>query len=255
MKNLTPNTFKTAIREGRTTYGIWNGIPHVYAGEICAGAGFDWVVVDGEHAPFDLQSMIHQVQSIELHGIPAIVRIPNDDASVIKQLLDAGARNIIVPMIESGRQAEGIARSMSYPPRGIRGVGTALSRAAQWNRVKDYFNRADKEVCCIAQVESVRGVEALDEILDVEGIDVILLGPADLAASMGLLGQPGHSEVVEQVKRCIKRIVAAGKAAGFLTVSDRLIREYRDCGATMVGVGLDSLLLAKATEALAREWK
>ena len=158
-------------------------------------------------------------------------------------------------MIESADQAELIAKAMRYPPLGFRGVGTALARAAQWNRVNDYFKLADDQMCCIGQIESVKAVDALDEILEVEGLDVCFLGPADLGATMGYLGQPGHPEVVALVKDCIKKIVKAGKIAGFLTGSKSLIQEYMDAGAKMVGVGLDTILLAKATKALAETYK
>ena len=187
--------------------------------------------------------------------MPAIVRIPSADPVMIKQLVDAGAQNILAPMIESADQAELIAKAMRYPPVGFRGVGTALARAAQWNRVNDYFKLADDQMCCIGQIESVKAVDTLDEILEVEGLDVCFLGPADLGATMGYLGQPGHPEVVALVKDCIKKIVKAGKIAGFLTGSKSLIQEYMDAGALMVGVGLDTILLAKATKALAETYK
>lgn len=253
--NIRINTFKKQILSGQKTYGIWNGIPHSYVAEICAGAGFDWVCVDAEHAPFDLSSIVRNIQAIQSHDVPAIVRIPSADPVIIKQLMDAGAQSIVVPMIESGEQAELIAKAMVYPPKGIRGVGTALARAAQWNRVNDYFKLADEQMCCIGQIESIKGVEALDEILEVEGLDVIFLGPADLAATMGYLGQPGHPEVVRIVKDCIQKIVKSGKVAGFLTGSKELIQAYSDEGALMIGLGLDTILLAKATKSLAEEYK
>jgi len=252
---IRKNTFKKNILAGKKQYGIWNGIPDSYAAEICAGAGFDWICIDGEHAPFDLRTILHNMQAIQSYDVPAIVRIPSADPVMIKQLVDAGAQNILAPMIESADQAELIAKAMRYPPLGFRGVGTALARAAQWNRVNDYFKLADDQMCCIGQIESVKAVDALDEILEVEGLDVCFLGPADLGATMGYLGQPGHPEVVALVKDCIKKIVKAGKIAGFLTGSKSLIQEYMDAGAKMVGVGLDTILLAKATKALAETYK
>ncbi len=252
---LRKNTFKENIYQGKKQYGIWNGIVDSYAAEMCAGAGFDWVCIDGEHAPFDLRTILHNMQAIQSHNVPAIVRIPAADPVLIKQLLDAGAQNILAPMIESGDQAELIAKAMVYPPKGIRGVGTALARAAQWNRVNDYFKLANDEMCCIGQLESIKGVEALEDILAVDGLDIVFIGPADLGATMGYLGQPGHAEVVALVKDCIKRIVKSGKIAGFLTGSKQLIQEYSDCGAQMIGVGVDSILLAKATKAMAERYK
>lgn len=252
---IRKNTFKENLLKGKKQYGIWNGIPDSYAAEICAGAGFDWICIDGEHAPFDLRTTLHNMQAIQSHNVPTIVRIPSADPIKIKQLVDAGAQCILAPMIESADQAELIAKAMRYPPVGFRGVGTALARAAQWNRVNDYFKLADDQMCCIGQIESIKAVEALDEILKVEGLDVCFIGPADLAATMGYLGQAGHPEVVALVKETIKKIVKAGKIAGFLTGSKPLIQEYMNAGASMVGVGLDTILLAKATKALAATYK
>ena len=171
---IRQNSFKHNLKAGKRQYGIWNGLADSYAAEICAGAGFDWVCIDGEHAPFDLRTILHNMQAIQSHNVSAIVRIPSVDVHLIKQLTDAGAQNILVPMIESAEQARLIAKAMIYPPKGTRGVGTALARAAQWNRVDDYFKLANEQMCCIGQIESIKGVEALDEILEVEGLDVCL---------------------------------------------------------------------------------
>ncbi len=252
---IRKNILKENLLKGKQQYGIWNGIPDSYAAEICAGAGFDWICIDGEHAPFDLRTTLHNMQAIQSHNVPTIVRIPAADPIKIKQLVDAGAQNILAPMIESADQAELIAKAMRYPPVGFRGVGTALARAAQWNRVNNYFQLADDQMCCIGQIESIKAVDALDEILEVDGLDVCFIGPADLAATMGYLGQAGHPEVVALVKDTVKKIVKAGKIVGFLTGSKLLIQTYMDAGALMVGVGLDTILLAKATKALAATYK
>lgn len=250
------NTFKKHIREGIRQYGIWNGIPHSYAAELCAGAGFDFVVIDAEHAPFEMGQILIQLQAMSRYpDCSPIVRIPNDNPVLMKTLMDAGVQNFIVPMIESAQQAESMVQAVRYPPRGIRGVGTALSRAAQWNRVNDYFKLADDQMCLITQIESVRGVEALDDILKVEGVDVVFLGPADLAGSMGYLGEPGHPEVIQTVNDCLKRIQASDKAGGVLTSDKGLIKKYENLGVTMMGVGLDTILLSKATSALAAAYK
>ena len=248
------NTFKKQILSGQKTYGIWNGLPHIYAAEICAGAGFDWVCIDGEHSPFSFDSILQNLLAIQSHNVTSIVRIPSADPVLIKQLLDAGAQNILIPMIETVEQATLMAHAMRYPPNGFRGVGTGLARAAQWDRVNDYLKLADAQMCCIGQIETLKGVQALDEILKVPGMDVLFIGPADLAASMGYLGQSDHPEVVNIVKDCIQKIVTAGKVAGFLTLSKALIKTYTDAGALMIGVGADSLLLEKATKALADEY-
>ncbi|MEZ4849093.1 MAG: HpcH/HpaI aldolase/citrate lyase family protein [Bacteroidia bacterium] len=252
---IKTNKLKQQLQNGQKTYGIWNGIPHSYVAEICAGSGFDWVCIDAEHGPFDLNSILSNLQAIQSHDASAIVRIPSADPIMIKQLLDAGAQNILCPMIESATQAETIAKAMVYPPEGIRGVGTAQARAAQWDRVRDYLHVANEQMCCMAQIESVKGVEALDEILTVKGVDVLFMGPADLAATMGYLGQAGHPDVVKTVKECIRKIVRAGKIAGFLTLSKELIQAYTDEGALVIGVGVDTLLLAESARSMAEGYR
>jgi len=253
---IDTNRFKSALQKGNRQYGIWNGIPHSYAAELCAGAGFDFAVIDAEHAPFDLNQIIIQLQAMSRYpSCSPIVRIPTDDPVLIKRLLDAGVQNFIVPMLESADQVRQMSRALRYPPEGIRGVGTALARAAQWNRVDNYFQDANKEVCLIAQIESVLGIEALDDILNEGVAEVIFLGPADLAGSMGYLGQPGHPDVVESVTRAIQKITDAGQVAGILTSSAELISKYEDMGVLMLGVGLDTILLSNATSALARKYK
>jgi len=256
MLKIKQNKFKSRLNSGENLFGIWNGLVDSYAAEISAGAGFDWVMIDGEHAPFDLRSIIHSLQAVnQYEDTTAIVRVRSHDTEEIKVLLDAGVQNILVPMIESAEVAEKLAKSMRYPTAGTRGVGTALARAAQWNRVNNYFAEADEQMCLLLQVESIKGVQVLDDILKVEGVDVVFLGPADLAATMGHLGNAGHPAVVEIVVECIQKIKAAGKIAGFLTTSKELIEKYKNAGAQMIGVGLDTILLAKATQALAAEYK
>lgn len=249
------NRFKTALYEGQKQYGIWNGIPHSYAAEILAGAGFDWVLIDAEHGPFDINQIIIQLQAMSRYDVTPILRIPGADHIYMKTLMDAGVQSFIIPMIESQEQAEYVSKAVKYPPEGIRGVGTALARAAQWNRVNDYFKLANDEMCIIAQVESMKGVNALDDILTVEGVDVVFLGPADLAASMGHLGNPSHPDVKAQVDICLSKIKASGKIPGVLTSSKEFIADYSNKGAQMIGVGLDTIILSKATRALAEYYK
>ena len=252
---LRKNKLKQDIREGKRAYGIFHGIADSYAGEICASAGFDWVTIDGEHAPFELRTILHQLQAMAPYDVEPIVRIPEGNPTIIKQLLDAGAQTLIVPMVESEEQATLLVQAMRYPPRGIRGVGTALARGARWNRVEGYFEKADGELCLIVQVESVRGLSQLEAIASVEGVDGVLIGPADLGATMGYLGKPGHPEVVETVCGALATIRNAGKIAGVLTTSRELIARYMEAGANMVGVGLDTVLLTKATRELALLYK
>lgn len=254
MSEIT-NKFKAAITKGEKQYGIWNGIPHSYAAEILAGAGFDWVLVDAEHGPFSMDQIIIQLQAMSRYDVSPILRMRNADPVYMKPLMDAGVQSFIIPMVESADTAQLMVEALRYPPEGSRGVGTALARVAQWNRVNDYFKLANDEMCLITQVESVKGVEALDNILKVDGVDVVFMGPADLAGSMGHLGNPGHPDVKAMVNDCLQKIVAAGKVPGVLTSSKELIADYTDKGAKMIGVGLDTIILAKATKELAEYYK
>lgn len=249
------NKFKKAIKAGQKQYGIWNGIPHSYAAEILAGAGFDWVLIDAEHGPFSMDQIIIQLQAMSRYEVSPILRMRNADPVYMKPLMDAGVQSFIIPMVESRDTAEQMVQALRYPPEGTRGVGTALARAAQWNRVDGYFQNANHEMCLITQVESVKGVETLDEILKVEGVDVVFMGPADLAGTMGHLGNPGHPDVKAVVSECLNKIVAAGKTPGVLTSSKELIADYTEKGAKMIGVGLDTIILAKATKELAEYYK
>ena len=156
------NKFKRSLKQDKVQYGIWNGLPHSYAAEICAGAGFDFVVVDAEHGPFEISDIIVQMQAMGRYpDSSTVVRIANDDPILMKRLMDAGVQSFIIPMIESAEQAETMYKALRYPPTGTRGVGTALARAAQWNRVNKYFELSDDEMCLICQIESVKGWDGL----------------------------------------------------------------------------------------------
>jgi 4-hydroxy-2-oxoheptanedioate aldolase len=252
---LPVNTFKQAIRTGRAQIGLWIGLANPYSAELCAGAGFDWLLLDGEHAPNDLQTLLAQLQAVAAYPSHPIVRIPSADAVRIKQVLDIGAQTLIVPMVESAEQAAALVSAMRYPPVGIRGVGSALARASRWNRIGDYLHKADEQLCLLVQVETKRGVEQLDAIAAVEGVDGVFVGPADLSASLGYRGQPGHPDVLRVIDESIARIRKAGKAAGILTADEKLARHYLDVGCTFVAVGVDTVLLARACEGLAKKFK
>lgn len=253
--DMIRNPFKRALAQGRVQYGLWLGLAYAYPAEICAGAGFDWLLIDGEHAPNDVRSILAQLQAIAPYASHPIVRPVQGDAALIKQLLDAGAQTLLVPMVESADQAAKLVCAMRYPPKGIRGVGTALARASRWNNVNDYLKQADDEMCLLVQVESARGLENLDEIAAVAGVDGVFVGPADLAASLGHLGNPGHPEVVAAIEGAIKRIVAAGKAAGILAADPKLAQNYVACGASFVAVGVDTVLLGRAARTLIAQFK
>ena len=252
---IRKNKIKQYFREGKYTIGIWNGIPHGYAAEICAGAGFDWVLIDGEHAPHDLRSIMTTMQMISAHDCGIVVRPPVGDPVMIKQLLDAGAQTLLIPNVESAEQAKQLVAAMRYPPLGKRGVGAALSRAAQWKRIPDYYEHADSEMCLIVQVESVIGMKQIEAITAVDGVDGVFIGPADLSASMGHLGHPGHEDVKAEVKRGLSIIHQSGKVAGVMAVAHAVAQEYRDAGASFIGVGIDLVVLADATTAMAKAFR
>lgn len=253
--NIRKNRIKEIFNSGQFSIGLWNGIADTYAAEICAGAGFDWVLIDAEHAPFSNREILHQLQAMSGFDTGVVVRPPSGNSVLLKQLLDIGVQNFLVPMVETKEQAEQIVRSLQYPPKGIRGVGSALARAAQWKRVEGYFDKADDNLCLIVQIESVKGLENLEAICSVDGIDGVFIGPADLAGSMGYLGQPMHEDVRKEVRNALRLIKSSGKVAGTLAVKKEVAEEYKNAGASFMGLGVDLVLLAKATQQLAADYK
>lgn len=253
--DILTNTFKQALRDGKPQIGLWAGLASAYTSEIIAGAGYDWLLIDGEHAPNTLDSTLAQLQAVAAYPVAAVVRPAWNDPVQIKQILDTGAQTLLVPMVQSAEEAAAAVAAVRYPPQGIRGVGSALARSSRWNRIPNYLERANGQMCVLVQIETPRGVQALDDILAVDGVDGVFIGPADLSASMGYLGQPEHPEVVRTIDDAITRIVRSGKAAGILHSGVAQARHYLALGATFVAVGVDALLLARAAESLAGEFK
>lgn len=244
------NTFKQALRDGQQQYGFWLGLCNPLSAELCGLCGYDWLLVDAEHAPNDLATLHGQLLAIDNTPSQAVVRLVDGNPSLIKQVLDLGAQTLLVPMVETAAQAADLVAAMRYPPRGRRGVGTALARAARWNQVEGYFADADDQMCLLVQVESVRALDNLESILAVEGVDGVFIGPADLAASMGHLGNPAHPEVKAAVESALHRIRQAGKAAGTLATQRTLARHYESCGAQFVALGVDTQVLANTAKEL-----
>jgi 4-hydroxy-2-oxoheptanedioate aldolase len=249
------NRFKQRLANGDVVIGFWVTLADPYCAEICAGAGFDWLLIDGEHAPNDLRSVLSQLQSVSSYGAEPVVRPVVGETHIIKQLLDIGVRSLLIPMIETKTQAEAMVAAVRYPPRGVRGVGSAIARSSRWNRITDYMEQADDSICLLLQVESRAGIENLDAILEVDGVDGIFIGPADLSASLGFPGQPDHPEVQRIINDAITRIRQAGKSAGILTSNEAVVRSYITQGCNFAAVGVDATLLARGTEALARRFK
>lgn len=253
--NTPPNTFKQAIAEPGARIGLWLGLGDPYTAELCATAGFDWLLVDGEHAPNDLRSMLGTLQAVAPYPVHPVVRVPHGDAALIKQVLEIGATSLLVPMVESAGQARELVRATRYPPQGLRGVGSGLARSSRWSSYPKYLHEANERICLLVQVESVEALAQIDAIAAVEGVDGVFIGPSDLSASMGYLGEPAHPEVRAAIDAAIGRILAAGKAPGVLTVDEALARHYIELGARFVAVGVDATLLARATRALAAAFR
>ncbi|BEO16597.1 4-hydroxy-2-oxo-heptane-1,7-dioate aldolase [Serratia marcescens] len=252
---MLTNHFKRALQEKRPQIGLWLGLCSSYSAELLAGAGFDWLLIDGEHAPNNVQTVLGQLQAVAPYPSQPVVRPPWNDAVIIKQLLDVGAQTLLIPMIQNAEQARDAVRATRYPPHGVRGVGSALARASRWNRVPDYLQQADEQMCVLVQIETREAVKNLDAILQVEGVDGVFIGPADLSADMGFAGNPQHQEVQRTIDDAIARIRAAGKAPGILMANKALAQRYLEAGALFVAVGVDTTLLARAAEALADEFK
>lgn len=249
------NLFKRSLNKKTRQIGLFLGLADAYSAEIVATAGFDWLLIDGEHGPNDLRSIRDQLQVLAAYPTQqAVVRTPDHNPALIKQLLDIGAQTLMVPMVSTKAQAQAIVSAMCYPPRGIRGVGTAMARAARWNAVEDYFQQVDSQLCLIIQIETVSGLENLEEIVQVDGVDAIFIGPSDLAASMGYLGQPGHPAVKKIVAQALAKIVEYDKAAGVFSAEPTVALEYEQLGASFMLVGVDTLLLGKASKALASDF-
>ncbi|PKQ11212.1 MAG: 2-keto-3-deoxy-L-rhamnonate aldolase [Alphaproteobacteria bacterium HGW-Alphaproteobacteria-1] len=249
------NPFKAALARGDRLYGCWAGFAEPYATEVLAEAGFDWLVIDGEHAPNDLRSISAQLGVLRGAASHPVVRLPMGEVWAIKQALDIGAQTLLIPMVESAAQAEDLVRAMRYPPEGVRGSGAALARASRFSGIPDYIVTANAQMCLLVQVETVAGLDALDEILGVEGVDGVFIGPSDLAADMGHRGDSAVRDVQDAIRDALARIAASDKAAGILALDPETAARYRDWGAQFLAVGIDVVLLAQAARALAARWR
>ncbi|HVK90757.1 MAG TPA: HpcH/HpaI aldolase/citrate lyase family protein [Mycoplana sp.] len=248
------NPFKVALREGRFQLGLWVALGSAYAAEIASGSGYDWLLIDGEHGPSDMPMIGAQIGALRGSKSHPIVRPPMGEAWLLKQLLDQGAQTFLIPMVETAEQARALVRAVRYPPAGIRGVGAALGRASDFNRIPDYLETADDDICLIVQVESRAGLAALDEIAAIDGVDGIFIGPSDLAADMGYLGQPSAAPVRDAIRDAFARTRKHGKARGIMTLSLDQAHEYRAMGADFMAIGTDVTCLSAALDGLRRDF-
>jgi 4-hydroxy-2-oxoheptanedioate aldolase len=249
------NAFKQALRNGRPQIGLWVGLADSYVAELLATTGFDWLLIDAEHAPNDSRSVLRQLQAIAAYPVHTIVRPVHGSVELIKQYLDLGVQTVLVPMVETAEQAALMVAATRYPTRGIRGVGSALARSSRWNQIDGYLQHSDEQMCVLVQVESAAALKDLEAIAAVPGVDGVFFGPADLSASMGLIGKPTDPAVQAAIAGGIATVLKAGKAAGCLSSDNQIARDYLAQGATFVAVGVDTSLLVKAASQLAAAFK
>jgi 4-hydroxy-2-oxoheptanedioate aldolase len=252
---LPKNIFKQALRDGKPQIGLWLGLADSYVAELLATTGFDWLLIDGEHAPNDPRSVLPQLQAIAPYPVHPIVRPVSHDAALIKQYLDIGVQTLLIPMVDTAEQAAGLVAATRYPPHGIRGVVSSLARASRWNQVDDYLRSCEQELCVLVQAESTTAIRNLTAIAALEGVDGVFFGPSDLSASMGLLGRAGDPRVKDAISQGIHVVRDCGKAAGVLSADEKLAHDYLDLGALFVAVGVDTTLLVRAARELVSAFK
>ena len=261
------NLFKQAMAQRQAQIGLWLGLADAYSAEILAGTGYDWLLVDGEHAPNDLRSILHQLQAIAsatsaASALPPgaqaphpIARVPVGDTALIKQYLDLGVQTLLVPMVDTPGQAQQLVRATRYAPEGVRGMGSALARSSRWQAYPQYVHEANQQICLLVQAETVEAMANLDAIAATPGVDGVFIGPADLSASMGHPGNAGHPDVQAAIHDSIRRILAAGKAPGILATTESQARQWLAAGALFVAVGVDTMLLVSAAQELLARYR
>jgi 4-hydroxy-2-oxoheptanedioate aldolase len=252
--DLPVNRFKQALKGGQQQIGLWNSIPGPLVAEALAGCGFDWVVIDTEHAPTDVPDVLGMLQAMAPYPVSAVVRPAANDPVLIKRLLDFGAQTLILPYIQSAEEAQAAVAAVRYAPRGMRGVA-GLTRASRFGAVPDYTRRADAEICLILQVETALALSRIEEIAATDGVDGLFIGPADLAASMGHPGALDHPAVKAAIEDAIRRITATGKPAGILTSDAAFARACMGWGTRFTAVGMDIGLMLQAARGLAASYR
>jgi 4-hydroxy-2-oxoheptanedioate aldolase len=251
---LRRNAFKHAIAAGQLQIGLWCSLCSNIAADIVRDCGFDWLLLDTEHSPNEIPDLLAQLQAVDGGQATPIVRPAWNDIVLIKRCLDIGAPALLVPYVQNPAEAKSAVAAVRYPPRGVRGVASA-SRASRYGRTTDYLKKADSEICLLVQVETRTALDELEAIATVEGVDGVFIGPSDLSASLGHVGNPAHPDVQEALQGAVTRLKAVGKPAGILTSNEDEIRRYIGWGYTFVAVGSDVGLLARGADALAKKFK
>jgi 4-hydroxy-2-oxoheptanedioate aldolase len=252
--NLPENPFKRALATRRAQIGLWSSLSSNYTVEVIAGAGFDWILLDSEHSPADIENLLTQLQAAASYPTHPVVRVPWNDMVTIKRVLDIGAQSLLVPYVSSADEARNAVSFTRYPPAGVRGVA-GTTRATRFGRVPDYARRAHEEICVLVQVETQAALDNIEAICGIDGVDGVFIGPADLHASLGHAGEIANPKVKPLIDDAIRRIRKSGKAPGILTPNETDARHWLECGALFVAVGSDVGILARGAEALAARFK
>ena len=252
--DLPVNEFKRSLAAGRQQIGLWVSLASAYSAELVAGSGFDWLLIDTEHSPNEVDTTMAQLQAVAASPVSAVVRPAWNDKVLVKRHLDIGAQTLLIPYVQSEEEARAAVEAVRFPPGGVRGVA-GMTRATRFGRVDDYAKRAGRELCLLVQVETRAGLDALEAIARCEGVDGVFIGPADLAAGLGHLGEIPHPEVQSAIRDGIARIRACGKGAGILATDEASARRYIEWGTTFTAVGMDAMILARETERLAAKFR
>jgi 4-hydroxy-2-oxoheptanedioate aldolase len=251
---MNHNVFKRALQRRELQIGLWSTLCSNLAAEIIAHSGFQWILLDTEHSPNEVPDLLTQLQAMGRGTASPVVRAAWNDPVLIKRILDIGAQSILLPYVQTAEEARRAVAAVRYPPRGMRGVSTA-SRASNFGRIKEYLQKADEEICLLVQIESKLALEQLEAISTTEGVDGVFVGPADLSASLGHLGDPQHPETQSALKDAGRRLARIGKPAGILAVIEADARRYIEWEYSFVAVGIDTILLATSADALAKRFK
>jgi 4-hydroxy-2-oxoheptanedioate aldolase len=252
--DLPPNSFKRGLAAGRPQIGLWSSLSASYTVEVLAGAGFDWLLLDTEHSPNDLESVLGQLQAMAPYPTAPVVRIPVNDSVLMKRYLDIGVQSFLVPMVNTAEEAAAAVAATRYPPAGVRGIASS-TRANRFGRVPGYARRAAEEICVLVQVETRQALGNLAAIAKVEGVDGIFIGPGDLHASFGHAGEQANPAVLPVIDQALVDIRRAGKAPGIVTGDEQLARRWLELGSLFVAVGSDVSILSRGADALAKKYK
>jgi len=251
---LQRNAFKHSLAAGKLQIGLWCSLCSNIAVDIVADSGFDWLLLDSEHSPNEIPALLSQLQAIARSTATPIVRPAWNDAVLIKRALDIGTQSLLVPYVQNADEAQRAVAAVRYPPTGIRGVAAA-ARASRYGRVADYLKKADSEICLLVQVETRTALDQIEAIARVDGVDGVFIGPSDLSASLGHIGNPGHPEVQKALEGAVRQLKAVGKPAGILTGNEEEARRYIGWGYLFVAIGSDVGLLGRGADALAKKFR